>query len=105
MDKSALIQILAALDPQDLIKALSVQGMSPQGGEDAVLAGLSASDEKVPGWGERKISLKGSDNRPSLLDKEWIEQPMSQDPGTPINWVMGDEEQGAAGLPPGVFGG
>ena len=108
MNRDKLISILASLDTPSLLKALQANGIDvkmPQGGDDGgLLGGMGAGDEKVQGWGERKVSLKGSgEPRPSLLDKEWLTMPKGKDPGSPVDEFLGGEEADLSpyGLPIG----
>jgi hypothetical protein len=76
--RSKAIAVLSSLDTDSLLKALSANGINmgkPTGDADT-LNGLQAPDDdnnKIEGWNERTIKVKGVDNRPSLVDKEYLQ--------------------------------
>lgn len=68
------------LDAESLVKSLESVlkpygfSISKTGMEDGdVLSSMSRDDNKITGWNERKIKTKGVDDRPSLLDKDYLE--------------------------------
>lgn len=81
IDKAKALSILGGLDAESLIRALAANGINlgrgknDDGSDGDVLGALSPSqdDNKITGWNERKIKVSGKDDRPSLVDKDFLQ--------------------------------